>query len=496
MSRAEYEKPANGPIVGELSLVEGERARSAEVASPGYYPSLNGAEIADALRSGVFPGARFTGTRDGDNTVFAAHSEDRFHGTAYLCNREPGELFLTGGCVPALEGPVDPGPYIAKVDATTGRQSWRTYLENANVTGNWIGATNLNILADGQIVTSWAAQVVRIDTGTGRILAHNTLPTGDTPPTDCSFKHLTVAPDGTIILKNQTRPAGATQQGTPAIIQGVLAGLVQPNSHLVALHPETLEVLDHVALPEPCTTPHIVGAHGERIAIYISADQHAYRYYWDPSKSELTQDESWVVPYTAEGQTTGDAPGMMGDWLVIQTNGLPSPVPSTVAAINVHDASKVTTVEPFGPVPDGQMSFAPPKTGTDLDNDRLWSADLGYGKVAGIHLDQATGEMDVEYVVDDSTLAFQPVIGPPDDRVLVISDMVPDDPQQRGLALVMGGEPYKERVTWRDAATGEILAASDLLPPLTFGSLIVPGYGGRFYYPTADGFITLYVKPV
>ena len=41
----------------------------------------------------------------------------------------------------------------------------------------------------------------------------------------------------------------------------------------------------------------------------------------------------------------------------------------------------------------------------------------------------------------------------------------------------------------------EILAASDLLPPLTFGSLLVPGYGGRLYYPTDDGFITLQVKP-
>lgn len=141
------------------------------------------------------------------------------------------------------------------------------------------------------------------------------------------------------------------------------------------------------------------------------------------------------------------------------------------------------------------MSFAPPKTGTDPDNDRFYSADMGYGKLAGIHLDPASGEMNVEFVVDDSTLAFQPVIGEKDDRVMVVSDMVPDDPANAGAAMVMGGAGYQERVTWRDAATGEILAASDMLPPLTFGSLIVPGYGGRFYYPVADGFVTLQVKP-
>ena len=95
------------------------------------------------------------------NVVYASHSEDTFHGTAFVCNKEPGELFLTGGCDPAPEGPVDPGPYIAKADATTGRQIWRTYLENANVSGKWIGGTNLNILADGHIVTSWCADIAR-----------------------------------------------------------------------------------------------------------------------------------------------------------------------------------------------------------------------------------------------------------------------------------------------------------------------------------------------
>ncbi len=153
----------------------------------------------------------------------------------------------------------------------------------------------------------------------------------------------------------------------------------------------------------------------------------------------MTQDESWVVPYVAEGQMTGDAPGMMGDWLVIQTNGLPAPVPSTVVAINQHDADKVTTIEPFGPLADGQMSFAPPKTGTDPDNDRLYSADMGYGKLAGIHLDPASGEMSTEFIVDDSTTAFQPLYGGKDDRVMVVSDMVPDDPANAGVAMVMGG---------------------------------------------------------
>jgi hypothetical protein len=36
-----------------------------------------------------------------------------------------------------------------------------------------------------------------------------------------------------------------------------------------------------------------------------------------------------------------------------------------------------------------------------------YSADGGVGKVTGIRLDQATGEMNTAFIMDDTTLAFQ-----------------------------------------------------------------------------------------
>lgn len=47
---------------------------------------------------------------------------------------------------------------------------------------------------------------------------------------------------------------------------------------------------------------------------------------------------------------------------------------------------------------------------TDPGNHMLYSADLGVGKVAGIRLDPSSGEMTVQFLVDDSTAAFQPLI--------------------------------------------------------------------------------------
>jgi hypothetical protein len=61
------------------------------------------------------------------------------------------------------------------------------------------------------------------------------------------------------------------------------------------------------------------------------------------------------------------------------------------------------------------------------------------------------------------------------------------------LALFTGN--YKEQVTWRDAATGRIIAESDFFEPLSIGALITPGFGGRVYFPTGKGFIVLQAKP-
>ncbi len=486
---------AQGPLPGDLSLYEKELRASEALSTPGYYPSINGAEIADAQRSGLFPQANFTGSFDGPNQVYAWRSEDAFDGVTYLNNRKPGELLLVGGDTPAGKLPIPAGPFVAKVDATTGKQIWRTYLDNANVSRNWIGNANLNILDNGTIAFAWSTQVVLLDADTGLILKQNTLPTGETAPADSNFKHLTVAPDRTLILKNQTRPTGSQDQGTMAIIKGVDAGLKQGNSELVAVNPDTLEILDHLSLPEPATVPHIITMFQGKIAIYIGVNSGALRYFWDPATKKLSQDTSWVVSPMKKGQTTSDAPSLLGDWIILQTNGIGSEtVASSIVAVNQYDPTKMTTLFPFGELKKGQWSFAPPKPQTDPENSMIYSADMGMGKVAGIKIDQATGEMKTVWVVDDITSAFQPLIGPKDKRVMLLSNAklnVENEPIK--LALFTGN--YKEQVTWRDAATGRIIAASDFFEPLTAGSLITPGFGGRVYFPTGKGFITLQVLP-
>ena len=56
---------ANGPIPGDVTLYAKELACQQAIPTPGYFSSLNGAEISDAQRSGMFPCATFTGSIDG-----------------------------------------------------------------------------------------------------------------------------------------------------------------------------------------------------------------------------------------------------------------------------------------------------------------------------------------------------------------------------------------------------------------------------------------------
>ena len=304
---------------------------------------------------------------------------------------------------------------------------------------------------------------------------------------------MTIAPDGTIILKDQTRPIGEKGQGSFAMIKGVQQGLEQPNSMIVAVDPNTLEILDSIEMPEPASVPHSITTFDGKIAIYVAAHVHAFRYFWDPAAKKLSQDKSWVVSYLQPGQSDGTAPSIMGDWIVIQNNGVGSKTKAaSVVAINQKDPPKMTSVFPFGQLERGEQSFAPPKNGSDAQNNMVYSQDLGVGKVAGIKLDPATGAMKTVFVVGDRTTCLVALVGPKEKRVMLTSNQRHDFPFEP-MMLALGTGLYKEQVRWREAATGRLIAESDFFEPMSPNTAVTPGFGGRVYYPTDKGFIVLQI---
>lgn len=483
---------ANGPLPGNLSLYETEVACSSAQNNPGYYLSLNGAELADAQRSEMYPCATFAGslTDPSQNVVYAWRSQDNYQGASFINNRNPGELFLVGGDNPNATGPVAPGPYVAKVDATTGAQIWRTYLDNANTNNDWIARSDLNTLPNGNVLFSWAREVVVLDGNTGLILEHNNLPTE--AGIDSSTARSAIAPDGTAIIRDQTRPHGCTIQSSAAAIGAATCSGPLPNSTLFAVDPNTTQILDRIAMPDAVFTPPTITMYEGKIAIYQSGIHAMYRYFWDPSTKKLSQDTSWIVSDYKENppgiQTTGNAPGILGNFIVVQVTGAgPSNFPSSIVSISQSDPTNIHSVTPF-PLKPGELSWASPKAAVDVDNNFVISADQAARGLAGIKVDPNTGNLTVAWTAPDSTIGFQTIIGPKDQRVVVVSNINPNATQ----AEVNVGN-YTEQVVWRNMFTGEQLAASDFTEPVTPNSLITPGYGGRVYYLTDNGFIVYYV---
>lgn len=488
------EAAANGPFPGDLSVIQREWDCVQNLDTPGYFKSMNGAEVADSTRSQAYPCASFLGDMNGPNDVYAWRADGEYQGVLFMNNRYPGELYLTGGNNPPAQGVVPPGPWVAKVNATTGKEIWRTVLENGNVSGDWVGAANLNILPDGNIPIAFGNHLVKLDGDSGRILQHLALPS-DAPSQGSNFKHLTIAPDGTMLVKNQTRATPCNIQGTLAAFQCPGGAAASPGSTIHAIDPETFTILDSASVPENAVTPHTITEHNGKIVIYVPTIASFYRYIWDPKTQKLARDKDWIASgYLASGQTAGDAPGILGDWVVVQVNGLPSKkAASSLVAISQSDATMIKRVYPFGTdLPTG-ISWAPPKAAVDVANSMIFSADQNMKKIGAVTMDQSTGEMTVAWTMDGATTALQTLYGPADKRVLGTARAEPGVTQQ---ALMQTANPsYKQQAIWLDAKTGRLLAESDFFEPMNFNTLLSPGFGGRYYYMWDKGFIILQPRP-
>ena len=84
------------------------------------------------------------------------------------------------------------------------------------------------------------------------------------------------------------------------------------------------------------------------------------------------------------------------------------------------------------------------------------------------------------------------MVGPPNERVLVSQNINPETT----TANIATGFQYTESVLWVNEDTGKTIAESEDNPSTAAGSLINPGYGGRFYTMGNDGSLFIYqVQP-
>jgi hypothetical protein len=476
------EQAANGPLVGNPSLVSGERSCAASENNAPWYPTIAAFEVHDSNRTHLYDCAHFTGSMSGGNQVFAYSSPQDYITPYNIVDRGPNELFIYGGGYG--DNPAASGSFVARVEPGTFNQVWRRVLINTNATGEWDYPGVLNTLADGSLVVIYGYHIAKLDPATGDILAQATLPTGASAPRDTSYNGYDALPDGTIIAKTVNREKGCTEQGFSAFLNCPHPAQVPP-SVMVAINPKTLKVIAQITLPQMIAGRITTTTYQGKNMIYLPGTSKLYRYTYQHGSFAL--DHSWgPVPYLKSGQTPGSAMAVMGSYVVAMTNGQPTSTPMSVVAVSQANANQVANLEPFASS-GAKNSLIPSMVSVDPQNHRIYVMDAGAGKLAGVNLQN--GKLSVAWTQDQTTLSFTTLIGPKDQRVLIGTNIP--------VKFFKGLKRYTtEQVIWRSAQTGKELASSSQFPKMTQGILVTPGYAGLQYFLTADGhIIALQVTP-
>jgi hypothetical protein len=181
------------------------------------------------------------------------------------------------------------------------------------------------------------------------------------------------------------RQAGCEEQGFSAFLDCPNPADM-PNSVVVAIDPQRLEIIDQVVAPEFIGGRITATVFENHSYVYLPAQTTVFRYIYEDGR--LKRDISWdpgtvVLP----GQSGPTAPAVMNDWIVFGTNASPAATPLSVVAINQADASRQFSSQPFAAVPSPQ-SWSPSAVSVDPLHNRIfpwmvWRArSLGCGRPA------------------------------------------------------------------------------------------------------------------
>jgi hypothetical protein len=474
---------ANGPLVGDTAATASELACLAGSTNSPWSPTMAAFEVHDSERTHLYGCATFTGSGAGSgagsgpaNQVFAHPSAQTYVTPYNMVDRGPDAYFVYGGGYG--DSPDASGSFVSRVAPDTFDEVWRRVLINTNVTGEWNYPGVINTLADHDLVVIYGYHIARLDPDTGEILAQATLPTGESDPANTAYNGYDALPDGTIIAKTVNRQPGCTEQGFSAFLQCPDPASA-PASVLVAIDPTTLHVLAQTTLPEMMGGRVTITVRDGRSLVYLPGATNLYRYTYQDGA--FAQDPMWgPVSYLQDGQTAASAMAVIGDRVVGMTNGgAPTSTPMSVFAVSQDDSSQVANLQPFADA-DAKNSFIPSMVSVDPANQRVYVMDAGAGKVGAVDL--VDGQLSLAWAQNQRTLSFTTLIGPPDARVLIGTDIP--------VRTFKGLQDYTtEQVVWRDAATGAELARTSDLPKMTTGILVTPAYGGVQHYLAADGHI-------
>lgn len=453
-----------------------------------WFPSLEAFEHYNSGRSHVFSEAVFGGSYKRTNTVHTLSSSSQYPSGYNMSYLDADNAFIYGGGYGDVSGSI--GAFVAKVNPNTLEPIWYNQLINTSVNGEWDYPGSMGILHDGFIYVSYGYRLSKLDPASGNVIDTLILPTGNARPENTSYNGFNATSDGLIIMKSVYRQAGCSIQGPDALLNCPDPSDVPP-SILVSINPKKMKVIDQITLPAPVGARPTIGRFQCNEYVYLLEPTTAIRY--AVKKGKFILDRSWNPgTITLDGQTLCTSFVVINDWVVAQTNTLPASTALDVIAINQGDASKQFKLQPFAgdPIPPlvaaafstqgpggvPAISWAPMSVSADAENNLIYASDALPGEIAAITITKAG--LQTVWKAKQTTTEFTTLIGPKNRRVLVGTDIPgPEIP----------GNNMNDFAVWRNAATGQELARSPLLPAMTQGTMIQPYYNGDMFFQGQEG---------
>lgn len=415
-----------------------------------WYATLMPFEHHDSQRTQQFPNTCNTRRLAGSGIVAVrTRSSVADYDNPYnLVTRERNELFVYGGYVG--EGN---GAYVAAIDPESLCERWRIYLrvENEDFFA-WPGVAGVH--GNGYVYAIAGNILAKIDAETA---AYRTVRLPQHPGQGgAAYNGFVVSAGGALIAKSMER--GETEFNSLAGLRAVAKNGIP--AFLIAVDPDDLHIIAQTETPEPVLGRVTTAEHEGREYVYCPGSTRVWRYLY--TGDEFILDKEWSPLYVENGETSGTACGLLHDWVIVQTNFLRSGQPLRVSAFHVEDADRSHSIRPF---PEGTPSQEFSKPGIDPENMRIYTSDQLAGKVAGIDFDPENG-FTIRWEAQQNMASFWAIVGPEEQRNIIGTDFT----------------PHGDRVVWRDAGTGQLLARSEVVDPKFNGNIVSSGFRGRFYY--------------
>lgn len=418
-----------------------------------WYSTLMPSEHYDSMRTSRFPNTCNVWQIAGSEiaSVGTRESVANYPNPYNLLTRERDELFLYGGYVG--EGL---GAYVAKIDRQSLGELWRIHLRaDIGPTFDWPGVAGVH--RNGFIYAVAGSILAKIDAESGVFTTTN-LPEHKGQG-GAAYNGFVISSQGILITKSMERgeiPANSTIRlaGLKAVIENGIPAF------LVAVDPNDLSILATIETPEPTIGRITIAQHGGREYIYCPGSSRVWRYLYTGNRFVL--DEEWQPQYVEREEQPGTACGVMNDWVIVQTNFLESSRPLHISAFHVDDCKRTYSIRPF---PESVRSQEFSKPGLDPENSRIYTNDQLAGKVAALSFDEHVG-FSLKWQADQRMASFWAIIGPKECRNII------------GTNFTTRGD----YVVWRNADSGDELAASDVVDPMFNGNIVSSGFNGVFYY--------------